>query len=59
MAGLNGYVTTWLLIMQKLAEVTPTEPEKPIRKAYQRTGRQAPEVRLVRLRGTTTAARSR
>jgi hypothetical protein len=49
-------VATWLLISQTLAEVTPIEPDKAIRKAYQRTGRPAPEVRLVRLRGTTTTA---
>jgi hypothetical protein len=47
-------VTTWLLIAQKLAETTPTEVDRTIRKAYQRSGRTAPEVRLVRIRGTAT-----
>jgi hypothetical protein len=44
-------VTTWLLIAQKLAETTPTEVDRIIRKAYQRTGRAGPEVRFVRIRG--------
>jgi hypothetical protein len=43
---------TWLLIAQKLAETTPSEVDRTIRKAYQRSGRPAPQVRLVRIRGT-------
>jgi hypothetical protein len=49
-------IATWLLIAQKLAEATPSEVDKSIRKAYQRTGRPAPQVRLVRIRGHRTAS---
>ena len=45
-------VATWLLIAQRLAETTPVDVGKAIRKAYQRSGRPAPDVRLVRIRGT-------
>jgi hypothetical protein len=48
-------VTTWLLIAQRLTETTPVPVDKAIRKAYQRSGRPAPEVRLVRIRGASTA----
>jgi hypothetical protein len=48
-------VATWLLIGQKLAESVPVSVDKSIRKAYQRTGRATPEVRLIRMRGTTAA----
>jgi len=44
-------VATWLLIAQRLAETAPVVVDKAIRKAYQRAGRPAPEVRLVRIRG--------
>ncbi len=44
-------VATWLLIAQRLTETSPVEVDKAIRKAYQRSGRPAPEVRLVRIRG--------
>ena len=44
-------VATWLLIAQRLAETTPVQVDKAIRKAYQRAGRPAPDVRLVRIRG--------
>jgi hypothetical protein len=45
-------VATWLLIAQRLAETGPVQVDKAIRKAYQRAGRPAPDVRLVRIRGT-------
>ena len=48
-------VATWLLIAQRLAETTPVQVDKAIRKAYQRAGRPAPDVRLVRIRGTHPA----
>jgi hypothetical protein len=48
-------VATWLLIAQRLTETTPVPVDKAIRKAYQRSGRPAPEVRLVRIRGANTA----
>jgi hypothetical protein len=44
-------VATWLLIAQRLAETAPALVDRSIRKAYQRPGRPAPEVRLVRIRG--------
>jgi hypothetical protein len=43
---------TWLLIGQKLAETRPAPLDKAVRKSYQRTGRPAPAVQLVRIRGT-------
>jgi hypothetical protein len=51
-------VATWLLIAQRLAETIPVEVDKAIRKAYQRSGRPTPEVRLVRIRGTNPTGRS-
>lgn len=51
-------VATWLLIAQRLAETTPVEVDKAIRKAYQRSGRPTPEVRLVRIRGTNPTRRT-
>jgi hypothetical protein len=51
-APVNLLVATWLLIAQKLAETMHATVDKTIRKAYRRTGRPAPEVRLVRIRGT-------
>jgi len=44
-------VATWLLIAQRLAETAPVAVDKAVRKAYQRAGRPAPQVRLVRIRG--------
>jgi hypothetical protein len=52
-------IAAWLLIGQKLAETAPIPVEKTIRKAYQRGGRPAPEVRLVRIRGSAAAATTR
>ncbi|WP_341716571.1 hypothetical protein QQG74_21570 [Micromonospora sp. FIMYZ51] len=52
----SAVIATWLLIGQKLTETTTVTADKAIRKAYQRTGRPAPEVRLVRIRGTATTA---
>lgn len=52
-------VATWLLIGQRLAETIPVPADKAIRKAYQRTGRPAPEVRLVRIRGTANTSGTR
>ena len=48
-------VTAWLLIAQRLAEQTPADVDRTIRKAYQRGGRPAPDVRLVQLRGATAS----
>jgi len=45
---------SWLLIAQRLAETAPVPVDKSIRRAYQRTGRPAPQVRLVRIRGANT-----
>jgi hypothetical protein len=45
-------VTTWRLIRQRLADITPAKVDKAIRKKYQRSGRSAPEVQLVRIRGS-------
>jgi len=50
-------VATWLLIAQQLTETAPVPVDKAIRKAYQRAGRPAPDVRLVRIRGTTSTTR--
>jgi hypothetical protein len=44
-------VTAWLLIAQRIAEQTPADIDRTIRKAYQRSGRPAPDVRLVQLKG--------
>lgn len=52
-------VVTWLLIGQQfVAEVTSAEIEPSTRRAYQRSGRRVPEVRLVRLRGAARAERA-
>ncbi|KAB1118472.1 hypothetical protein F6X54_03275 [Micromonospora aurantiaca] len=42
---------TWLLIAQKAAEVDVARVDKTIAKAYARTKRDQPEVRIVRIRG--------
>ncbi|WP_426502853.1 hypothetical protein ACPPVO_35145 [Dactylosporangium sp. McL0621] len=44
-------VVTWLLIAQRVAETVPADIDTTIRKAYQRIGRPAPQVQLVRIRG--------
>jgi hypothetical protein len=51
----SNIVATWLLIGQKLAETESVTVDKTIRKAYKRSGRPAPEVRLVRIRGAVPA----
>ncbi len=61
---LAALVTSWLIIAQQLAlyESTPVDP--PIRKAYARTRRPPPEVRLIRIKppdprsSTTTSGRT-
>jgi hypothetical protein len=47
-------VATWLLIAQKLAETVESDVDRSIRRAYQRSGRPAPQVRLVRIRGSAS-----
>ncbi|MGW3787647.1 hypothetical protein ACWD5Z_23895 [Micromonospora chokoriensis] len=42
---------TWLLIAQRTGETVSVAADRSIRKAYVRTRRPAPEVRLVRIRG--------
>ncbi|GLL03725.1 hypothetical protein [Dactylosporangium matsuzakiense] len=49
--------TTWLLIGQRVTETGPGPVDGAIRGAYQRTGRPAPEVSLVRIRGASTTRR--
>src|SRR5262249_8010527 len=46
---------SWLLIAQRLAEQTPVDVGRTIRRAYQRSGRPAPDVRLVQLKGAPTS----
>lgn len=48
-------VTTWLLISQQMAEAVPVRLSKGITKAYQRSKRPAPDVRLVRIRQRNAA----
>lgn len=48
-------VTTWLLIAQQASETVPADVDRAIRKAYARTQRPAPEVRIVRIRGRVQA----
>ncbi|WP_238011548.1 hypothetical protein KZZ52_33630 [Dactylosporangium sp. AC04546] len=55
---LGALIATWLLVAQKLSDTTPAPVEASIRKAYARTRRPAPEVRLIRIkpkRATPTA----
>lgn len=51
--ALGPLVTTWLLIAQQLAETTPAKLPKAVRRAYQRSQRPAPDVRLVQIKPTT------
>ncbi|PTA43547.1 hypothetical protein [Micromonospora sp. RP3T] len=44
-------ITTWLLITQKAAEIDIPKVDKAVAKAYARTKRDQPEVRVVRIRG--------
>jgi hypothetical protein len=55
---LAALVTSWLLIAQRLAEAQPTPVAPPIRKAYARAHRPAPEVRLVRITPTRSSSPS-
>ena len=47
---LGPLITTWLLIKQKMAEIVPAKLPKGTTKAYQRSNRPAPEVRIVGIR---------
>jgi hypothetical protein len=51
---LGPLITTWLLINQQMAEAVPAKLPKGTTRAYQRSQRPAPEVRIVRIkpRGT-------
>lgn len=51
---LAALVTTWLLIAQQLAQPQPTVVDPSIRKAYQRSRRTPPEVRLVQIKARPT-----
>lgn len=46
---LAGLVASWLIIAQQLTQEEPVVVDAPIRKAYARTRRQPPDVRLVRI----------
>ncbi|UQU66820.1 hypothetical protein COUCH_11355 [Couchioplanes caeruleus] len=52
---LGPLVTTWLLINQQMAQAIPAKLPKNITKAYQRSKRPAPDVRIVRIRPRSTA----
>jgi hypothetical protein len=52
---LSPLVTTWLLINQQMAEAVPTKLPKGIAKAYQRSNRPAPDVRIVRIKPRSTS----
>jgi hypothetical protein len=47
---LGPLITTWLLINQQIAEAAPAKLPKGTTKAYQRSKRPAPEVRIVRIK---------
>ncbi len=47
-------ITTWLLMNQQMAEATPARLPKAVSKAYQRSQRPTPDVRLVRITPPTT-----
>ncbi|GAA0477608.1 hypothetical protein Aca07nite_72080 [Actinoplanes capillaceus] len=52
---LGPLVTTWLLIHQQLADAVPAQLPKQIIKAYARHQRPAPDVRVVRIRQSSTS----
>ncbi|WP_433221851.1 hypothetical protein ACQP00_21855 [Dactylosporangium sp. CS-047395] len=52
-------IVTWLLIAQRVAETVPAAIDKTVRKAYLRSGRPAPAVQLVRIRGTGRSEQDR
>ncbi|SCF50017.1 hypothetical protein GA0070216_14411 [Micromonospora matsumotoense] len=47
---LGPLITTWLLINQQMAEAVPAKLSKGIVKAYQRSQRPTPEVKIVQIR---------
>ncbi|MBO3736656.1 hypothetical protein [Actinoplanes flavus] len=47
---LAALIASWLIIAQQLTHDEPTPVDSPIRKAYARARRPAPEVRLLRIR---------
>jgi hypothetical protein len=49
---------TCLLIAQQLADTSTVEPDRNTRKAYARTNRQPPQIRLVRIRSRASARTS-
>jgi hypothetical protein len=51
-------VAAWLIIAQQLTQDEPALVDPPIRKAYARTRRPQPEVRLVRIRPPDPGAQS-
>ncbi|MBO4209790.1 hypothetical protein [Micromonospora echinofusca] len=51
---LGPLVTTWLLVNQQMAETVPAKIPKSTARAYQRSRRPAPEVRIVRIRPRDT-----
>jgi hypothetical protein len=51
---LGPLITTWLLISQQVAEAVGAKLPKGIVKAYQRSNRPAPDVRIVRIKPRTT-----
>lgn len=55
---LGPLITTWLLIHQQMAEAVPATLPKGTTKAYQRTNRPAPEVRIVRIKPRSTTSAS-
>lgn len=53
---LGPLVTTWLLIKQQMAEAVPAKLPKGITKAYQRSQRPAPDVRIVQIKPRSDTA---
>ncbi|MBB5871919.1 hypothetical protein F4553_005298 [Allocatelliglobosispora scoriae] len=51
---LGPLITTWLLINQQMAEALPAKLPKSITKAYRRTQRPTPEVKIVQIRARST-----
>jgi hypothetical protein len=51
---LGPLVTTWLLINQQMAEAVPAKLSKSTTRAYQRSKRPAPEVRIVQIKPRST-----
>ncbi|MEV0903092.1 hypothetical protein [Actinoplanes sp. NPDC049802] len=57
---LGPLITTWLLINQQMAEALPAKLPKGTTRAYQRSNRRLPDVRIVRIkpRSSTPGSRS-